>query len=138
MTTPLESTPLAAVALTATRYSKWVRSNGLYELAFQVGSVGTGSPVGVWSFQGSNDPVISTEHQVEVLTGTAIGASSVAETFAMPTDDVIGDSLSITGSSATKSYIAWDAGLPRYVRAVFTYGSGGSAASLGHVYASGR
>lgn len=124
----------AAHALTATRYTNWVRCNQLNEVGFAIHTLGTGSPVGVFSFEGSND---GDQIDREYVAGVAPSASA-AKKFAITGGTVQGDSLSITGSSPSNSYVPFVGGIPRFLRVKFTYASGGSASSVPYIFTSGR
>lgn len=127
------------LVLTATRYSFIVPTQRIKEINFQVSCVGTGSPVGTWSWEGSDDPLANNDYWKEQQTASILGASVTGSFVALTTPTTVhGSALAITGSSATKSEVAWVLGLPDFMRAVFTYTSGGSAASLASVYATGR
>lgn len=120
---------LAAEALTATRYTHWVRADKHKECGFAIHCPATGSPVGTWSVQGSNDPLIGEELRLQVH-----GASSAAKKFTLTTNTVHGSALANTTGAAQDSFVALTQGLPRWVRLVYTYVSGGTVASLPTVF----
>lgn len=123
-----------ANALTADRYTQWASTHNLQEMGFAIHTPGTGSPVGAFSFEGSND------HRVierERASGVA-PASSAAKKFPLTIGTVHGSPLSITGSSAQSSYVALSGGLPEYVRVKYTSGSGGTTGSVPSIFTSGR
>lgn len=125
-------------ALTATRYSFIIPTTRIRELGIELGCVGTGSPVGTWSFEGSNDPAAVADFNSEQKTGTILGSSATGKFTAITASTVYGSALAITGASATNTYAAFVLGLPGYMRCLFTYTSGGSASSTAYVYANGR
>lgn len=123
-----------ANALTADRYTQWVSTHMLESIGFAIHTPGTGSPVGTFSFEGSNDQrVVERERAV----GTAPSASA-AKKFAMADPAVVnGDPLAITGAVAQSTFVAFSQGLPQYLRVKYTSGSGGSAASVPTIFTSG-
>lgn len=132
-------TVLDGVAINATVYSKWIPTARMAELGIQVYSDGVGSPAGTWSFEGTNDPVAKQEAERERdRAAVAIGASTGAKTFPMPTTTLQGASLTSPGTTATaSSYVAWVQGLPNHVRVKYT-ASGGSASSKGWAWTTAR
>lgn len=136
MTQILDKAPIngeVANALTADRYTAWIDTRDQTDVTFAIHSVGTGSPVGAFSLEGSNDgPTIKAEREAGVAP-----ASSAAKKSAL-TAVAHGDSPSISGSAAKNLILALVGGLPRYVRVKFAYASGGSASSLWYCFTSGR
>lgn len=124
----------AANALSATRYTAWMDVRALEDVGFAIHTVGTGSPVGTFSFEGSNDGDLI---KYEQLNGIA-PASSAAKKVTLTAGTVHGSALAITGSSASDTFVSFSGGLPRFVRVKFTYTSGGSASSLWYCLVSGR
>jgi hypothetical protein len=112
-----------AGAITATRQSRWIRTAGLQDWSVALHTAATGSPNGVYSFEGSNDRVCGLEIDQNVLP-----AATAAKKFTIVTPAVVhGDSLTLTGSAAN-SYVAF-VGMPNYMRVVYTFSSGGAANS---------
>lgn len=104
------------------------------EVSVHVRNVGTGTPVGVWKFQISNDPAAESEFWTEQKSGTRIGSSSTAKWVALDDPTTVhGDSLTLGGGGAQGSVVSFVDGLGRYFRVWYDYTSGGSAASLGTV-----
>jgi hypothetical protein len=130
-----DGTFLDGVALvTADVYSFIIPTRGVEELNIQVRCVGTGTPVGLWSFQFSNDPVAQNEYWNEQYTRTRIGASTAA--IWVPIDaptTVHGDSLTLGGGAAQNSVVALALGNASWTRVWYDYTSGGSTASLAYV-----
>lgn len=124
----------AANALTATRYTPWLDVRTLDDVGFAIHTVGTGSPVGTFSFEGSND---GDRIKLEQETGVA-PASSTAKKVSLTAGTVHGSALAITGSSPSDTYVSFSGGLPRFVRCKFASGSGGTSSSLWYCFISGR
>lgn len=112
--------------LSATRTYRWVFTGSLYSCGFHIVTLSTGSPAGTYSFQGTNDSSARLELDGQTVTPA---------TFPLPVDVVYGDSLTVAGAGS--SYVVWTEGLPRWIRAVYTRSSGGTA-SVPRIYISGR
>lgn len=128
-------TLLNGVALvTADVYSFIYRATTSKEINVQVSNVGTGTPIGVWRFDLSDDPAVESEFWTEQRTGTRLGSGSAAKWI--PIDDptvVQGDSLTLAAAADQKSSVAFVLGLGTYFRVWYDITSGGSASSLGTV-----
>lgn len=112
----------------------WFDCGSLYSFGLAFHTPGTGSPVGTFSFQGSNDR--DAVERIRNL-GTAPNLTDAAKKFAIVPATVWGNALAITGSSPSDSFVIF-ADLPRYIRMIYTFGSGGSAASIATVLTCGR
>lgn len=124
-----------ANALTADRYTQWCSTHGLSAIGFAIHTPGTGSPVGAFSFEGSNDHRVIERERA----GGIAPASTTAKKFAIATGLVVqGSALAITGSTPSNTYVAFSGGLPEYIRVKFASASGGSAASLPSIFTSGH
>lgn len=113
----------------------WFDCGSLYSFGMAFHTPGTGSPVGTFSFQGSNDRTA-----VELIRnlGTAPNLTDAAKKFTILTPTTVhGSALAITGSSPSDSFVIF-ADLPRYLRLIYTFTSGGSAASIATVLTCGR
>ena len=124
---------LDAVALTtADVYGFIIPTMSAKEIMVEVENVGTGTPIGTWSFQFSNDPQAMAEFWTEQRTGTRIGASSTAVWVAIDAPATVhGDSLTLAAAASQKSAVSFVLGLGGCFRVWYDYTSGGSAASLG-------
>lgn len=108
--------------LSATRQSNWVAVDDMTVWGVSIHTLATGTPVGTYSFEGSNDANVIRK---ELVAGT-LPASTAAKKFVIPSALVNGDSLTLTGVAAN-SYVAFSAGLPQYIRVIYTRTSGGTA-----------
>jgi hypothetical protein len=123
-----------ANALTADRYTQWVACNQLRELGFAIFTPGTGSPVGTFSLEGSNDSRVV---ERERASGVAPSATT-AKKFPITPTVVHGSPLAITGSAAQATYVTMSGGLPRYLRVKFAWTSGGTTGSVPTISTAGR
>ena len=123
------------VAMTADFYSQWIDTRGMTELTFHLTNVATGSPVGVWKVEVTNDPLVAKEKAKEPI---VTGASSAAKLIDISSSisPLYGTGLTVSGANNT--FFALTGGLPRFVRIWFDYSSGGSASSLCSGWTSGR
>lgn len=116
--------------------SPWFVVNSLREVGFAIHTPAAGSPAGVWSFQGSNDR-IGVE---KIMNGnpTSFALADAARKFNLTVGTVHGSALSVSGGVAFDTYVAFSLGLPRYIRAIYTYSSGGSSSSIPVILMAGR
>lgn len=143
MTNPATSFRMRAlngVALTtADVYGFIIPTTDIKELDVHVRNVGTGTPVGTWKFQFSNDPQAMADFWAEQKSGTALGSSSTAAWVAVDDPTTVhGDALLLGGGSAQASNVSFVLGLGGCFRVWYDYTSGGSAASLGTVDVVGK
>jgi hypothetical protein len=126
---------LPAVALqTADVYSFIVPTTGIKELNVHLSNVGTGTPVGVWKFQVSDDPAADADFWYEQRTGSRLGTSGTAAWVTLDDPTTIhGDSLTLGGGVAQASDVPVVLGLGGYFRVWYDFTSGGTASSLGTV-----
>lgn len=131
------------IALTADRYSEWIATDGFTDINVHITWVGTGTPVGSWKIELSNDPVIATEQARHVGVGSSgmgvpsvRGASSTAKVVDISSSisPVFGTGFSASGGVTGSTMFALTAGVSRYFRVWFDHSSGGSAASLAKVW----
>lgn len=123
----------AAYALTATRYSAWVRVYKLREVGIAIHVPTTGTPIGTWSVEASLDDLVIAE---ELRTGTA-PASTAAKKVTLTLNTVHGSALANADGAAQNTYVALTQGLPVWIRVVYTRASGGSSSSLPVVWLMG-
>ena len=139
-----------AVAMTADRYTYPVdcrRWTG--DCSFQIIGVETGTPVGVFKFQGSNDEAVANDLAFVSGSGPLYGTSSETAkwtTLTLPSTAVIhgataafsitlpGTDIAYNGTAALNATVILQPTM-RWMRLWFDYTSGGSAASLLTVYA---
>lgn len=114
---------LPAGDLSATRQSAWVNLENMSVWGVAIHTPSTGTPVGTWSFEGSND---TKTIQNEIKAGT-LPASTGAKKFVISATVVNGDALLTTGAG-NNSYVAFSGGLPQWIRLVYTRSSGGTNA----------
>jgi len=125
----------AANALTADRYSQWVKTKALLDVGFAIHVPAAGAAVGTWIFEGSNDAiVIETENAARP---GVHGASSAAKKFTVTPTTVHGGTVANAGT-AQDIYVAFDRGLPSYMRCWFDWSADGSSATKPTVLVSGR
>jgi hypothetical protein len=118
------------VALSASRGSQWVDTQGAYAAKVQLSWVGTGGPTGAYTIEYSQDPVCEKEKLTAVPFGST-AARRVDITAEIPADDIVGTGLSLSGTDPGDTLVTLL--LPaRFFRVVYTRDSGGSAASLSY------
>lgn len=124
--------------MTADRYSQWVRAD-LADLNIHLFWTGSGSPVGAFKVELSNDPIIMAEKD-RIVNGAASGnggpsvsgASSAAKKVDITASitPVYGTGLTVTGGADGSTMFALTAGQARWFRIFFDHSSGGTSASL--------
>lgn len=128
--------------MTADRYSQWIKCDH-QDVNVHIAWVGTGTPVGTWKVELSNDPVIAQEkarikNGSDVLNGQPIvsGAASVAVKVDISSSitPIFGTGFTVSGGTTGGTMFALTAGMARFFRVWFDHNSGGSAASLGSVW----
>lgn len=116
-----------AGVISATRQTRWVDVRGLRTWGVAIHTANTGAPNGVYSFEGSNDPVAEYEVQGYGGPGQVAPASTAAKKFAITVTVVQGSSLTLTGGPGD-SAVLFEV-LPRFMRVVYTFASGGAGNS---------
>lgn len=137
MTQRLDCQIFANAAMTADRYSDWLDTRGMSEITFHLSWIGTGTPVGAWKVEVSNDPLCRVELEKEPkVTGASSAAKKVDITSSVT--PIHGSSFTVSGGTNGETFFALTGGLPRFVRVWFDHSGGGSAASLLNGWTSGR
>lgn len=129
------------VAMTADRYSDWVDTRGASAATIHLFWAGSGTPVGAFKIEFSQDPVIIKEQAriageegagtvgVATKRGSTSAAKKVDVTSVIDPSAIVGTGFTVSGGSDGSTMLSIDSP-PRWVRVFFDYTSGGSAASL--------
>lgn len=120
MSQSINSKLISAHSMAATFKSAWLDCRGSYHVSIQVSNAATGTPVGAWTVEESND------NQIESNRWTAGGDStadtvSVVNSSASTRVEVVGSGLAVSSANTTLINIDRPA---RYVRLVYTRTSG--------------
>jgi hypothetical protein len=116
-----------AESTAATIYSRWIDCRGAGSAVAQLSWLGTSTPVGAFTVEFSNDPQAGKEAALNTApaAGTAV---KVDVTASIDPSAILGTGLTVNnGTNAGTTLIAFDV-LPRFMRFLYTLGSGGSAA----------
>jgi len=139
-------TPIAGVAMTADRYSQPLDCRrGATTARFQISFPATGTPVGVFKFQMSEDPRV--ENDLAAISGNTPLYGTSSETakwvlVTLPSTAVIhgdatgsfaitlpGEEIATDGSAAVEAMVNFST-VPCRMRLWFDYTSGGTSSSL--------
>lgn len=130
----VQSTVSRDKALTATYATSWIDVRSAYVAHLQMSSDNTGSPVGAWTIEETNDPVVEDEKRA----GMVESAASVAKAINISADSsrvvVLGTGLTVNAANNTEVIVHSPA---RFLRLKYTRTSGGTG-SLAQVWVSAR
>lgn len=113
-------------SMAATWSTPWLDCRGSYHVSIQAFNSATGTPVGAWTVQESNDPSIDAAKWSADGDGVAASASKV-ESAASTRVEIVGTGLTVSSANATLINIERPA---RYVRLTYTRTSGTGTASV--------
>lgn len=121
-------------ALTATFKTRWVDSRSAYSFRFQMSSDNTGTPVGAWTIEETNDPVADFENRSTDGDSTASTARAINISADTTRVTILGTGLTVNAANDTEVIIINPA---QFLRLVYTRTSGGTG-SKAQIWGHGR
>lgn len=120
--------------LTATAATRWVDARSCYSLIFQISQDNTGTPVGAYTVEETNDPIADFETRSTDGDSTASTAKPINISADTTRVTILGTGLTVSAANETEIVIINPA---RFVRLKYTRASGGTGAKA-QIWASGR
>jgi hypothetical protein len=117
-----------AVALSATCASPWIETHGARSFNAHLSWIGTGTPVGAFTVEFSEDELVAKERMTNVAP-LSTAARRVDVTSSIAAGAILGTGFTVAGGTNGDTIVGIE-NPPRFVRFVYTKSSGGSAASL--------
>lgn len=125
MAQSLQAKLLSSHSLGATFKSPWLDCRGSYHVSIQLTNAATGTPVGAWTIEESNDTQIESNKWSAEGDSTADTVAKV-DASASTRVEIVGSGLAVSSANSTIIHIERPA---RYVRLVYTRTSGTGSAT---------